>query len=403
MKQFNTIPVLLCTLVCSACDRFPFDDNTQPPLVDVEEIAQILSEANLTGARLSEVHDAVSESVGNGYDEEYTMSSLFASPGSGVGRDKLTKAALEAEGVKSSYSDPLRNVFIEHFSTPTKAGGSITAQDYLDYISRSDMQIYWPYSSSWDGVSRPVITFDPFDASEAVEGWYMNDDGCVQSVMVTEELARNRPVWVINNNDDSRHTTVDILRKNNPDWAAGGTVVIGGGSKSSCPVPLAAAAAMPVKSLILQDITLMRPYDNWLQGASEIFFKIGAVESFNAKIQEDMYLYNPSITDFMVVVRRSDVGQKHELNTLLVSEWTSQLQNCAFMIVEDDGGKITNWTCSAMVKVNSKSYGFEMNIPYRDRDDIVWRGQLSRRYIEATSHISGNFGDVQVTFGIEEL
>lgn len=116
-----------------------------------------------------------------------------------------------------------------------------------------------------------------------------------------------------------------------------------------------------------------------------------------------MYLYNPSVTDFMVVVKRNQVGKPQELNTVLVSEWTNQLQSCAFMIIEDDGGTRTSWECSAVVKYESKSYGFEVKIPYNSRDDIVWRGSLGRKYIEATNDLSGWFGDVQIVFSIVDL
>ena len=60
----------------------------------------------------------------------------------------------------------------------------------------------------------------------------------------------------------------------------------------------------------------------------------------------------------------------------------------------------SSWKCSATVKVQSKSYGFDLDIPYHDRDDIVWRGTLSRRYFEKNSGITGHFGDVELTFGI---
>lgn len=58
--------------------------------------------------------------------------------------------------------------------------------------------------------------------------------------------------------------------------------------------------------------------------------------------------------------------------------------------------------CSAVVKVNSKSYGFDISIPFRRRDDIVWRGQLSRRWIEANSNLVGRFGDLDLTFEVLE-
>ena len=91
------------------------------------------------------------------------------------------------------------------------------------------------------------------------------------------------------------------------------------------------------------------------------------------------------------------------INAVLISDWTDQVDNCAFMIIEDDGGKQTSWECTALVRIESKSYGIEIDLPFKTRDDIVWRGSLSARYLEAHSNVPENFGDVTVTFEIEEL
>lgn len=68
-----------------------------------------------------------------------------------------------------------------------------------------------------------------------------------------------------------------------------------------------------------------------------------------------MKLYNPTITDFMIVVKRNQVGIPHPFNAVLVSDWTGQMDSCAMMIIEDDGGIIKEWSCTALVRVESKS------------------------------------------------
>lgn len=373
----------------------PSSDRDVPPgLVSLSDVVDVLSAASLDRDHLREVHDAVCSSSANGYDEEYTLADMFRQPGRGVGDNEETKA--EAR----QYDHPLRERFTDYFASLTKAGdGTLDVDDYIRYLESSDMQIYWPNSDRWDGETYPVITFDPLNGEDCNTGWYMDEDGRLSEMTVTEETSLSRPVWVINNNDDSGYVSIDVMRRDNPEWMSGGSLVIGGGTKTA----VAAERDDAVKSLVLKDFMMKRSYDNWFQGASEFFIKIGAVEAFSAKVENDIYLYNPSITDFMIVVKRSDTGKRIKLNTLLVSEWTSQLNNCAFMIIEDDGGTETSWNCSAVVKYNSKSYGFEITIPYHSRDDVVWRGQLGRKYIEATEQSSGNFGDVELTFDIIEL
>lgn len=113
-------------------------------------------------------------------------------------------------------------------------------------------------------------------------------------------------------------------------------------------------------------------------------------------------MYNPLITDFMIVVKRNQLGKPQKSDILLVSDWNEQMSHCAFMITEDDGGTRTEWKCTALVRIKSMSYGVELSLPFNTRDDIVWRGQLAHRWLEANSSMSGRFGDVDLTFELVE-
>ena len=86
---------------------------------------------------------------------------------------------------------------------------------------------------------------------------------------------------------------------------------------------------------------------------------------------------------------------------ILLSDFTDQIDKLVFLIIEDDGGTTTSWKCSATVKYQSKNYGFDLEIPYHDKDDIVWRGQLSSTFFTETPEVTGRFGDVRVTFRVK--
>ena len=219
------------------------------------------------------------------------------------------------------------------------------------------------------------------------------------TVVVTEEMAESTPVWAVNRNSDDGYLSLEVIRQLYPEWLEGGRVTVG---------PYLAGRALSgdtshenVRTLILKDFVMNRNYDSWFAGASEFFVKCGAVENFTASTEAELQLYSPSITDFMIVVKRSQVGKPQPFNAVLVSDWTDQMDNCAFMIIEDDGGKQTSWECTALVRIASKSYGIEIDLPFRTRDDIVWRGSLSSRYLNAHSDIPENLGDVPVTFEAE--
>ena len=404
---------LLCLLLLLSCNRIPEPvedrDNAALPL---DQVAQMLSELPMEPVHFKEVHRAVSSSSGNGYDEEYMMRDLFASPGRGVGEEDSGKSGNSVAEQSKSLSDilPLRDLIIQYAENraATKASG-FDPDIWLESLSSSDIQIYWPYSEDWDGETQPVFTYDPGDGSQVGVGWKVDTDErgarTVRKIEVDEKYAAAYPVWVVNRNSDSGYTSLDVMRREHPEWDNGGGALIRGGPVSSrapgVPLPEEETkAASSVKTLILKDFTMKRHYDTWLAGGSEFFIKAGSVNDFVASTEAELQLYVPAVTDFMVVVKRKQLGQALPFNTVLVSDWTSQLTQVAFMIVEDDGGSLTQWKCSAVVKVASKSYGFDISLPFNTRDDIVWRGQLSRRYIEATDKIAGHFGDVDITFEV---
>ena len=369
-----------------ACEHLDDDVRTHvpgkaplPSFLSLEEVARVLSSVDLGASQMGEVHDAVTSSTGNGYDEEYTMRDLFSQPGAGVG-DAPTKAG-------KTYETPLRQLLSEavlaRYGTKASDEG-VDAGTFLQALTESDVQIYWPYSDKWDGADAPVITFDPEDNSDKNVGFVTEADGTVRSVIVDEQMARDRPVWVVNRNDDSSYRTLEVLRREDPDWGTGGGLIS------------VKAAEKPFKTLVLRSFTARHNYDTWFAGASEFFVKCGAVEKFTAKNIEDISLYTPSITDFMIVVKRDQVGVEIPFDAVMVSEWTDQLESIAFMIIEDDGGKRSTWKCSTKVTVKSKAFGIDLEIPLNTADDIVWRGQLTGRYLDKFSGTMGHFGDVDL-------
>lgn len=366
--------------------------------VSLHEVASILAEIPIQNSHIREVHGAVISSSGNGYDEEYTMKHIFQNPGSGVG-DYSSKAGNVPE-------NPLKDLIEQHIRSQafTKAGASgVDPEEYLAALTSSDIQIYWPFSENWNGETYPVITFDPESGAHTNIGYKLvvEDDGSrhVEEVVVDEAMAAQRPIWVVNRNSDAEFTSLEMLRREDPDWGEGGGAIIIEPQKSQV-IPQTKGGA--VRSLLLKDFTMKRQFDSWFSGGSEFFVRVGAVEDFTAVTEAEMLLYNPSVTDFMIVVKRDQVGKPQPFNAVLVSNWTDQMVNCALMITEDDGGTKTEWNCTALVRVASKSYGIEMKLPFNSRDDIVWRGQLAGKWLEANNEVVGHFGDVDLTFEVEE-
>jgi hypothetical protein len=368
--------------------------------ISLSEVSQILSSIPITQKQVREVYDAVTASSGNGYDEEYTMKNLFSAPGSGVG-DKATRTA-------GSYDQPLSRLIEEHVKSIAGTRSSVDmsvdrmgVDGFLQALEESDIQIYWPFSERHSSDRLPIITFDPEDGSEVNVGYRLIDNGDgfrhVEEVIVDEAMAEEYPVWVVNRNSDAGYSSLEMLRREDPDWGEGGGDIIV--NPKSLALKRSVAGS---KTLILKDFIMKRNYDSWFAGASEFFVKVGAVEDFTASTEAELRLYSPSVTDFVIVVKRSQKGQPLPFNAVLVTDWSEQMTHCAFMITEDDGGTRTTWDCTALVRVASKSYGVEMKIPFNTRDDIVWRGQLASSWFEKNNNQTAHFGDVDLTFELME-
>lgn len=389
MKRIFFVQLCLAALFFS-CERVDITPAEELSPINLDELAQIFAGIELGQEQMNEVYDAVSSSSENGYDEEYLMSDLFKNPGAGIG-DAMSKAA------GKTYSKPMRELLREalELRQSTRTSFDMSVEDYLKALTESDVQIYWPYSELWDGKSYPVITYHPGDDSEMNTGYRFvkNPDGgfSFDEVLVDEELAKERPVWVINRNNDSEYVSLELLRRQDPDWGnMGGEIIVGRTKSSSGPYGK--------RMLVLKSITMLRHYDSWFAGGSEFVIQMGSLDGFYASTEAELKLYYPNITNFTIVVKRKYLGVPVNFNAVLVSDWTDQIENCALLVTEDDGGTQTSWKCSAVCKIKSKSYGFDLELPYRQSDDLVWRGQLSASYIEANNAKPGHFGGVDLCF-----
>ncbi len=385
-------------------------------------LARMFASLPMEPSHLREVYDAVARSSWNGYDEEYTLDSLVMRPGAGMG-----------PGTKSAVPQrPLRELVKEYLEehAPTRAG----VEDIMHLLADSGYQLYWPYSEDWDGETYPVVTFDPGFGAESNYGFELapGPEGAVivDTLDVDEAMAQRRPVWVINSNSDAAFTPLELFsrkeisrqarndsngkeisrqarndsngkeisRQARNDSSGTSSSVISTGAKRSGEIP--SPASRP-RRLMLRSFRMLRNYDSWFGGASEFWVRCGSVDGFTASTDAELKLYTPSVTDFMIVVKRRNVDKEIPYQAILVTDFTNQLDKLAFLIVEDDGGTRTNWRCQASVKIQSKSYGFDIDIPYNEKDDVVWRGQISARFFEEQDVVVGRFGDVICSFELD--
>ncbi|MCR5560473.1 MAG: hypothetical protein K6F58_01475 [Bacteroidales bacterium] len=396
MKNGKTL--LLCAiaaLFCFSCERKPLLDPDSPVQADdglfsMRGVARMLASLPIEADQINEVWDAVNASSGNGYDEEYMMCDLLSCPGAGVGDSPQARAAS-----KASYSRPLRDLITDYLSdVAAKSGtraGAADVEAWLEELSSSGLQIYWPYSEEWDGNQTPLITFDPGYGSTsnyAYEiAWNGGGYSVLDSVYVDENVAAGRPVWVINRNDDSGFTPLDLYTR--------------AGSRMSSSDSFDMGDEDSHNNLFIKDFTMLRNYDSWFAGASEFFVQCGSVYADYADTEVKPGHFSPEITQLMIVVRRSQMGMRVPFEALLLSGFPDELDQVALLVTESDGGTRTSWKCAAKVMIKSKSYGIDLDIPFQINDDIVWRGPVSIDYLRKLGSDEGRFGDVRISFEVK--
>lgn len=404
-RYFVLVASLMLSALAASCEILDDDIDRHTSAIELRDMARMFSEIPIGLSHVKEVHSAVLNSSSNGYDEEYTMRHLFLSPGSGVGtqlEDSIqTRVGTGGNDLRDLIENYARGLMTK--SSDATFSLRMDPETFLNELQNSDIQIYWPYSDRWDGETMPIITFDPEDDSSVVnEGYRLDLDESGRMIVeyvgeVDEQMAKDGNVWVLNRNNDAGVLSLEMLRRMDPDWGNPG-----GGSIVVRPQEVGTKADESLKSLLLKEFTMKRNYDPWFAGASEFFVKAGYVKNFTASTEAELRLYNPTVTDFMIVVKRSQLGIPQPFNAMLISDWSEQMTHCAFMIIEDDGGTVTEWKTTALVRVASKSYGVEISIPVNSRDDNVWRGQLASKWLYANSNVTAHFGDVDLMFEVIE-
>lgn len=402
----NVKPFLLpavCALLLCSCNKNIKDgiDYPEPDgydLLSKSGVAKMLASIAIGEEQLAEVWDAVNSSDVNGYDEEYMMCDLLSSPGAGVGDSPESRAETRAR-----YSTPIRDLIAGYLSEQaaayttagaTKASEAELVEQWLSGLSSSGLQIYWPFSSDWDGETMPLVTFDPgFGANDNYAWEIAWEDGAyraLQQVYVDEAVAASRPVWVINSNDDSGFTPLEMF------------------ARSSAPKrglfdfdDDPDDEETPGHNLFIKDFTMLRNYDSWFAGASEFFIQAGSVIADYGESEVNPGSFNPDITQLMIVVKRRQLGMKIPYEAMLLSNFPEELSEIAFLITESDGGTRTTWKASAKVMIKSKSYGVDIEFPLYSNDDMVWRGPLSMDYLRKLGSDEGRFGDVRITFEVD--
>lgn len=195
-----TMSAFLCALIlfgsCSKDDASEVVGKesalTAEQAVQKENLKHIaLAVASVSGDKtvFNEVQAAVRASLNIGLDEQYRFKDAL-----NPSQSKITALRSSAVGeFGKKMMDALKNSGLR---------SSSTGEDMETFLISEDVQIYWPYSEDWDGVTEPVVTFDPIAEVDENIGFkrVLQEDGTfrIDTVVVNEAYACKNPVWVVN-------------------------------------------------------------------------------------------------------------------------------------------------------------------------------------------------------------
>lgn len=276
-------------------------------------------------------------------------------------------------GVQKSL---LGELMKQYANTPdVRSGNEIVALD-LSQLEESNLQIYWPYSENWDGVTPPTITFLPEDEDQEWNIGYFVEDGEIDTLLVDEDFAEKRPLWVINLRDT-------IFKEYIPEGISG----------ENQQFAEAAAIGDPVYTTYLGKFMASEQHDAFWAGGSEFVVLVGTPSDFSVS-ESGRINFNSDIVRLPVYRSRKDIRKKRwvDLYQPIVSDWTDDIKEIAFVVVEEDQGSSANETVELSATWLGKEYKFGFSLPTRSRDDIITNRKYARSYVFSTNnHLGGDW------------
>lgn len=160
--------------------------SSQEPKIELSSVASFLAMINMDVDLVNEVKQIVDRSIYYGQNETCRFKDLLMPDSSKIFRSNSGQLVLQME---------------QNFNS---GHCSFSKEDLFDYLSTNDVQIYWPYSKSWNSVTLPVITYYSEDERDWNYGYkrVRQADGtiAIDTVIVDGNYMKSNPVWIINRN-----------------------------------------------------------------------------------------------------------------------------------------------------------------------------------------------------------
>lgn len=272
-------------------------------------------------------------------------------------------------------------------NSATAMGSTITSNNYL--------QIYWPNSEDWDGVTSPVIAFAPedFDSLSATGFVVAKNGEILKQMNVNEEYCESHPVWIINESDIPYSSLPNFKKGEN--LSSDGICFVNNKADDSAIVN--ASNSNPVYTWKATSMTVKHQYDSWINGASEIDIQVAYPQIAG---------YSGGITYHRLTFKRKDIKKKRKKNLtdiFLNTNWRPEQITNYLLITESDGGSDVDIKVDLTHK--DPITGLEVNttvtMEKKSRDELIAKIDLDRDFVAITPSINFDNGNVEMemTFG----
>lgn len=164
----------------SPSDRFLAWDHENgvvkvPEEYKFRDLARAITALNLDPEICQEVHRAVRKSVECGLDEIYYLKEAIGG-GTKICDDETFTRFIDDK--LSKFSDNKAVKYINEY--------------WVNTADQDRLQIYWPYSENWDGVTTPIVACQ-------YQGYVIAENGqIIEGITFAEEYTKKHPVWIIN-------------------------------------------------------------------------------------------------------------------------------------------------------------------------------------------------------------
>lgn len=233
----------------------------------------------------------------------------------------------------------------------------------------NNIEIYWPYSEDWDGVSQPVVVInknsdEQFIEADKVYAYKLtpNQGGTgydVETIIVDEEYALKNPVWVINESDV---TLEEITNLKN------------GKFSENSYLPRTKSSDM-VCELNATKITSTEQHDVWINGASD----------YQIYWAHEDYSYADSIrvnTSGKIKITRKQIRNATPVNITFTGnyDWSvDQRYNRLTVIEIDAGGGNKEIPITLSAEIKGVKVSLSTTIPIKGNNDMIMNYHIQRQ------------------------